>query len=54
MSDSDAVVVLGDGRAARVSVRTHGTNGEAGDFRALIDVFRAASARHPDTRFPAR
>lgn len=46
MSGSDAVVVLRNGRAVSVSVRTHGTNGEAGDFRALKDTFGNASARH--------
>ena len=45
MSGSDAVVTLRDGRAASISVRTHGTNGEAGDFRALKDAFSNASAR---------
>lgn len=46
MSGSDAVVVLRDGRAASISVRTHGSNGEAGDFRALKDAFGEASPRH--------
>lgn len=46
MSGSDAVVVLRDGRAASISVRTHGTRGEAGDFRALKDAFGDNRARH--------
>lgn len=45
MSGGDAVVVLRKGRAASISVRTHGTNGEGGDFRALKDVFGEASPR---------
>ena len=38
MSGSDAVVMLRDGRAVSVSVRTHGSNGQTGDFRALKDA----------------
>ena len=45
MSGSDAVVVLRDSRAVSISVRTHGSNGEAGDFRALKDTFGEASPR---------
>lgn len=45
MSGSDAVVELIAGHAASVSVRTHGTNGEAGDFRALKDAFGDASPK---------
>ncbi|MEP7184347.1 MAG: hypothetical protein ABI767_00800 [Rhodanobacter sp.] len=46
MSGSDAEVVLRDGLAASISVRTHGSNGEAGDFSALKDSFGDASPRH--------
>ncbi|MEO5812328.1 MAG: hypothetical protein ABIU96_14315 [Rhodanobacter sp.] len=45
MSGSDAVVALRDGHVASISVRTHGTRGEADDFRALTDAFGHASPR---------
>ena len=46
MSGSDAHVLLRNGVAVSVSVRTHGTRGEAGDFTALKDAFGDASPRH--------
>jgi hypothetical protein len=45
MIGSDAVVEFKACRAASISVRTHGTNGEGGDFRALKDAFGDASPR---------
>lgn len=45
MSGSDAVVQLRDGRVVSVSVRTHGSNGETGDFRALEDRFGNTTKR---------
>lgn len=45
MSGSDALVELTAGRAASISVRTHGSRGQAGDFRALEDAFGDASPR---------
>ena len=45
MSGSDAVVVLKAGSVVSISVRTHGANGEGGDFRALKDLFGDATAR---------
>lgn len=46
MSGSDADVVLHGGSVTSIAVRTHGTRGESGDFRALKDVFGEASPRH--------
>ena len=45
MSGSDAVVQLRDGRVVSVSVRTHGSTGETGDFRALEDQSGETSPR---------
>ncbi|MFC5525331.1 hypothetical protein ACFPPA_06205 [Rhodanobacter ginsengisoli] len=44
MSGSEAQVLLRNGLTVSISVRTHG--GEAGDFRALKDLFGDASPRH--------